>query len=234
MRSRLGSLSVMALLLATVGIGTGGPARAQIGLAGGIPGYPAVSQFSAGYGSNSYGSAGYAGGFGAYPSYGYGVNNGRVGTGYGSAGRLYQQSYQAARPQTTIALQPLYSAITSLPGWNGPTHRIRRRLHTRPAPPRAALFDNSGQVKWPSSIPKDPAVVATREAAEAAVRTVVLESQSTGHASVRPVVDAKNKLSEFERQALPEVRAKNTTDANGLETFILDLDKALDAMTYVY
>jgi hypothetical protein len=51
---------------------------------------------------------------------------------------------------------------------------------------------------------------------------------------VRPVIDAKNKLSAFERKILPEVRAKNATDGGALETFFFDLDNALDTMTYTF
>jgi hypothetical protein len=48
------------------------------------------------------------------------------------------------------------------------------------------------------------------------------------------VIEAKNKLSEFERRVLPEVKSKNATDGAALETFFLNLDKALDTMTYSY
>jgi hypothetical protein len=96
------------------------------------------------------------------------------------------------------------------------------------------VFDNDGKILWPSTIPGDPAAAELRRAAEAAVRAVVRESKSTGHASVQPVIDAKNKLSAFERKALPEVKAKNATDAAALETFFHDLDKALDALTYTF
>ncbi len=186
----MSTLFVTSLLV--IGTTTGGRVRAQLG-GYGTPGYPSTGQY------------------GAYPSYGYGVNNGRVGSGYQSAGRLYPQSYQVARPQTTIALQPLYSAITSLPGWygGGTTHRIRRRVRPRPSPPPETLFDDNGKVLWPSTIPDDPADVAARKAADAAVRTVVLESKSTGHASVRPVV---------ERQEQAEsIRAAGTAPGQGQE-----------------
>lgn len=63
-------------------------------------------------------------------------------------------------------------------------------------------------------------------------RTVVRESKSTGHGSVRLVVEAKNKLSTFEHQVLPGVKSKNQTDGSAVEAFFYDLDKALDVLTY--
>ena len=185
----------------------------------------ARAQFS-GYGNGAAGS-----------SYGYGVRTGQVGYGYRSAGQFYPQPSYSTRPQSTISFGPLESAITLLPGWNGSTtaHRIRRRVRTaRPRAPRIPPFKVDATILWPSTVPDDLATKSLRRDAEAAVRGVVLESKSTGHASVRPVIDAKNKLSAFERKILPEVKAKNATDGAALETFFFDLDNALDTMTYTY
>jgi hypothetical protein len=225
-------------------------ARAQIGFA--TAGYPTVSQFGLGYGfspfggyddsgyasgfgSNPFGVAGYGsvGGYGASP-YGYGVGTGQIGSGYQSANGLYNRAYQAARAQTTTDFQPLYNVITALPGWNAPAHRARRRLHARASVSSTPPFDNNGKIVWPSTIPDDPAAASLRRVAEEAVRTVVHESKSTGHASVRPVIDAKKKLSAFEHKVLPVVKTRNATDGASLETFFLDLDRALDTLTYTY
>jgi hypothetical protein len=175
---------------------------------------------------------------GVYPagnlSLGYGIRNGNIGPGYQSVGGLYGQAYGVSRPQTTVALQPLYSAITSLPGWDGPSYRPHRRIRHRPIAPSTPSFDGDGKILWPSTIPADPAAVELRQAAEAAVQAVVRESKSTGHASIRPVIDAKNKLSAFERKVLPGVKTRNHTDGDALEAFFVDLDRSLDALTYVY
>ena len=66
------------------------------------------------------------------------------------------------------------------------------------------------------------------------MRTVVRESKSTGHASIRPVIAAKTKLSAFERKVMPEVKAKNVTDGDALDTFFFHLDNALDTLTNTY
>jgi hypothetical protein len=236
----------ISLLFFCVALAAAHSARAQYGFA--IAGNPSVSQLGLGYGftpfggydtssfgSNPFGVAGYGsvGGYGSSP-YGYGLGTGQIGPGYQSAGRLYNRAYQAARPQTTTDFQPLYNAITALPGWNAPAHRARRRLHTRPSVSSTQPFDDNGKIVWPSTIPADPAATVLRRAAEEAVRTVVRESKSTGHGSVRPVIDAKNKLSAFEHKVLPAVKSRNATDGAALETFFFDLDKALDALTYTF
>jgi hypothetical protein len=192
-----------------------------------------------GYGINSFGSFAGVNSFGSFAGVaplGYEISNGAIGPGYWGASGLYGQAYRVARPQTTVALQPLYSAITSLPGWSGGgTGRVRRRVHhVRPSVPRTPTFDREGKILWPSTIPTDPGSSALREAAEKAVRSVVRESVSTGHASIRPVIDAKNKLSELEHRILPIVKDRNVTDGNELERFFFDLDSSLDAMTHVY
>jgi len=231
---------------------TGSSARAQIGLPG-LPENPTLEYFglgeqstplgdsggftsASGFIGNPFSTAGYAsvGGYGISP-YSYGVQTGQVAPGYRPAGSLYSNVHQAARPQTTVAFQPLYDAITALPGWNRSTHRARRRLRSvssAPRPSSISPFDDAGKITWPGAIANDSATAKLRETAEDAVRTVVRESKSTGHASVRPVVEAKNKLSAFERQVLPGVKSRNRTDGAAVEAFFFDLDHALDALTY--
>jgi hypothetical protein len=227
-RWRSATITALGLVLATTG---GRGARGQF-VGGQAPGaFRGGFGTGGGYGSNGFGS------FAGASSLGYNVRNGAVGTGYGSASGLYGQAYRAARPQTTVALQPLYSAITSLPGWSGTggTHRVRRRVHhAQPSVPRTPPFDREGKIRWPSTIPTDPASSELRSAAEDAVRTVVRESTLTGHASIRPVIDAKNKLSALEHKVLPQVKDRNVTDGDDLERFFFDLNSSLDALTYVY
>jgi hypothetical protein len=235
-------------------IASGNNARAQIGLPG-LPDNPTLEYFglgeqstplsgsgdftnASGYFGNPFSTAGYGsvGGYGISP-YGYGVETGQVASGYQPAGFLYSNVYQGARPRTTVAYQPLYDAITAVPGWNRSAHRTRRRLRSVAHPSRPSNiipFDETGKIAWPSTISSDSTTTKLRQAAEESVRTVVRESKSTGHASVRPVVEAKNKLSAFERQVLPEVKNRNRTDGAAVEAFFFDLDKALDALTYRY
>jgi hypothetical protein len=191
------------------------------------------------YGQGTVGGYGSFGGRGVSPyASGYNVNTGQLGAGYRSAAQFYQP---IVRPQTTINFQPLYSAITALPGWSGSgsgsSYRVRRRLPRRTAQssiPRAHLMDDNGTIRWPSTIPNDPSLAEARQAAEAAVRTVVHESKTTGHASIKPVIDAKKKLTAFAEKALPQVKIKNAADADALEAFFSQLGKTLDTMALYY
>lgn len=196
-----------------------------------------LGQLGSGFPSNTALGAGYGtvGGYGASP-YGYGVRTGQVGSGYQSAARLYNYSYQAARPQTVTSYQPLINAITLLPGWNGPSpsYRVHRRRRTQSDAPHPPPFDDTGKIIWPSTIPNDPSSVSLRKAADDAVKSVVLEWKATGHGSVRPVIDAKKKLSAYEHAALPAVKSKNATDGTALESFFVDLDRVLDVLTLTY
>ena len=190
---------------------------------------------ASGFGSNMFSVAGYAavGGYG-YSPYGYGVGNGQVGSGYQSAAVLYNNAYRAGRPQTTTNFQPLMSAITSLPGWNAPVHRVRHRLDSQTSASRPSPFDETGKIVWPSSIPEDAATDSLRRPADDAVKSVYLEWKSNGHASIRPVIDTKKKILAFKHKVLPAVWRKNATDGFALETFFGDLDKALDVLTFRY
>ena len=118
MTSRRWSTLVSGFVL-TLALAAGGPARAQFGFFGGIPGSPTVSQFGLGYGTGTawgtssfdHGSfsgagSGRLGGISVFPSPGYGLG---------------------LRPQTTTSFQPLANVITSLPGWSGRVHRVHRR-----------------------------------------------------------------------------------------------------------
>jgi hypothetical protein len=182
----------------------------------------------------SYGGLGNLGGTGGGgSSYGYGIRNGQVGSGYHAAGGLYGRAYRYSRPQTSVQFQPLMSAITSLPGWNGPTGGGHRRYRRHVVPPMTT-YDESGRILWPSTIPDDPDSNRLKQAAEAAVRSVIHESKTTGHASVRPVIAAKSKLSAYERRILPDIKGRNVTGGDELEWFFFDIDRSLDTLTYYY
>jgi hypothetical protein len=124
MTSRRWSTLVSGLVL-TLALAAGGPARAQSFGFQGIPGYPSVSQFGSGYGTGT--AAGIAPDYGSFGEVGYG-GLGRIGAfplpGYGlSIGR---------RPQTTTSFQSVSNVITTVPGWFGRSHRIRRRHSVLP------------------------------------------------------------------------------------------------------
>lgn len=181
--------------------------------------------------------------YGAVPgstpsSYGYGINNGLVGPGYQAVYRLNQQAYYAAArgPQTVTDYQSLINAITSLPGWYGPPAAARphRPIHPRPTMASDELFRDDGTIRWPGATPSDPAAAPARQAAEDAVRVVVQESRKYDHATIRHVVDARNKLAAFAGKTLPALKARNAADADALERFIVELQKTLATLALNY
>jgi len=106
-------ISLISGLVFALTLATAGSARAQFGPRG-IAGYPPVSQFGPGYwtgapyGVSPYGISPYASGSFRVP-------------GYGGFGGFPHPGYRLSigpRRQTTTSFQPLYNAITSLPGWN--------------------------------------------------------------------------------------------------------------------
>lgn len=213
-------------------------ARGQFG------GYSSFGQYGVGYsslgqvGTNLGAGVGYGGiSFGGGPPSGYGIISGQVGSVYQSTGNLYRQAYRVARPQTTVALQPLYSAITSLPGWSGTSGGGYRRVrHVRPRSldPPIPHYDRNGNILWPGIIQDDPTSTALRREANEAFRAAFRESKSTGHASIRPVIAAKNKLSAYERKILPAIKGRSVPDGDALEAFFVDLDRSLDVMNSYY
>ena len=197
--------------------------------------------------SNSYGNLGY-GGFGTTPYnydygsygvspfsvYGYGVTNG-VGTGFqSSTSSLRGSTPISPAPQTTVALQPVFDVISRAPGWYRSSRTRRVSARTQPRMPREQLLADDGTIRWPGATSDDPVVAAARRAAEGAVKDVVHQGKSSGHASVRQVVDAKAKLTAFAREALPKVKARSAADARGLESFVVELEKTLQTMADRY
>jgi hypothetical protein len=63
-------------------------------------------------------------------------------------------------------------------------------------------FDSVGKIAWPEGLPKDPNIAESPRTAEDAIRDVVRESKTTGHTPIRPVDDAKDKLSAFKEKVL--------------------------------
>ncbi len=230
-------------------LGVFGIGRVEAQLIRGTPGYPNVGQFG-GYGLGSgYGSVGFLGapsfygsGYGSGygvgiggPSFygsGYGVGNGIVGPGYRSANQFYRPAVIRTAPLTTTNFAPLYNAITSLPSWNGTSRGSSPSPRPRPSPtvPREQLLNEDGKILWPSAAPDTPA----RRAAETAVQAVAREARDANQASIRHVIDARNKLNAYARESLASVKTRNAADAHGLETFIVELEKTLQQMAVNY
>jgi hypothetical protein len=197
-------------------------------------GYPTVHNYANAVGIGAYGSfSPYSASY-ASLGYGYGFSTGVQGPGYVAANRLYTRPAYHGGAQTYNNLQGLAYLVTQVPGWNQTTGRMRP--HPRPAPtvPREQLLSGDGTILWPSATPDDGATFGARRRAEEAVGTVAVAAASNGHATIRQVLDAKNKLTDFARRALPIVKAKNAADSDSLERFIVELGKTLQTMAVNY
>jgi uncharacterized membrane protein len=115
MRSQCRNVLVTAFVL-SLALTTADTARAQF-VVPGLAGEPAIGSFGPAYGGVvayglspvGYGPFGYGGG-------GYGIINPATGTGYGWGG-----------VQTTHSYRSMSNAISLVPGWDGPSRRVRRR-----------------------------------------------------------------------------------------------------------
>ena len=92
------------------------------------------------------------------------------------------------------------------------------------------LLGPGGTVRWPSAAPDGPA----RKAAEEAVKSAVAEHDKYGQATIRQVVDARNKLTEYLRESLPAVKEHNRADGDALERFVVELQKTLATLAVNY
>ncbi len=157
--------------------------------------------------------------------------------GYPPAGYFYRAPRNVGTPrgaQTVTDYRPLIRAITSLPGWNQPPSRSNRRGIPLPSLPRAELLGAHGEVLWPAATPSNSRLLVPKQDVEKAVALVVSEHDKYGEASIRHVADARNKLTEFARQSLPSLKARDKTAADQLERFIVELQKTLATLTVNY
>jgi hypothetical protein len=84
-----------------------------------------------------------------------------------------------------------------------------------------------GKVLLPGTMANDTRLMPGRLDAEDAVGLVVLEHATYAKATIRHVADARNKLTEFARQSLPSLKARDRDAATQLERFIVELKKTL-------
>jgi hypothetical protein len=136
--------------------------------------------------------------------------------------------------QTVTDYRPLIRAITSLPGWNGTPAAPHRPVRSLPALTVGDLMTVDGKILWPGTTAKDTRLMPARRDAEEAVGLVAREHAIYGQATIRHVADARNKLTEFARQSLPSLKARDRDAATQLERFVVELQKTLATLTAHY
>ena len=105
---------------------------------------------------------------------------------------------------------------------------------SRPKPviPLSSFFDADDKLTWPSEAPSTGSLKEKREASDQACLAVLEESRQFGAASIVTVTTARQKLLDYGRPALQEVRSRATPRvADSFHVFLLSLYKGLDRAT---
>ena len=121
--------------------------------------------------------------------------------------------------QTITDYRPLIRAITSLPGWSGTPQAPHRPVRHLSSVPMSELISADGKILWPATIANDTKLTPARGAAEESVSLVAREQATYGQATIRHVVDARNKLTEVARQSLPSLKARDRNAASQARAF---------------
>ncbi|MBX6316146.1 MAG: hypothetical protein IRY99_25030, partial [Isosphaeraceae bacterium] len=117
-----------------------------------------------------------------------------------------RRNYYALRPRTATT----------------PTRTTRREDLI----PRDKLMDDQGNIHWPASAP----ATLERAAVDQAVKAAVADAHERGRASVRDIVNARDKLEAYGHPTLAELRSKSPADAEGFRHFLNSLDHVLSRM----
>jgi hypothetical protein len=96
--------------------------------------------------------------------------------------------------------------------------------------PLASFFDASLRLIWPNESPVDGELQGKRDVSDDAGRAVLMETKQHGPASLASVTDARQKLLDYGRPALREIRARATPAiADSFHGFLLSLYDSLAA-----
>jgi hypothetical protein len=137
-------------------------------------------------------------------------------------GFVPQYDVQARRPSTERVQRS--SSMASRPSHVQPTAAAA----TRPIIPLASFFDQSMRLGWPAEAPLDGDLKEKRAVSDEASLAVLTETRQHGTASLSTVADARQKLLNYGRPALKEVRASNTPRvADTFHLFLLSLYESL-------
>jgi len=102
----------------------------------------------------------------------------------------------------------------------------------RPAQPVASFFDASGRLVWPAEAPTNGDLKAKRDASDQATAAVRREVDAQGWAPIALAAEARQKLLDYGRPALQEVRASSTpVIAQTFHEFLLSLYNSIGSAT---
>jgi len=138
---------------------------------------------------------------------------------YGSRRGAQVAAARAARSPGDIAPPP-------------PTATTPAPTPARPAAPVASFFDAAGRLVWPADAPIDGELKGKRDVSDQAAAAVRREVDAQGWAPIALAAEARQKLLDYGRPALQEVRATTTPGiAQTFHEFLLSLYDAIGAAT---
>jgi hypothetical protein len=101
-------------------------------------------------------------------------------------------------------------------------------VSTVPTPPLDSFFDPSLKLVWPMNSPIDGDLGQKRDISDQASLSVLQETRQSQFASLATVTDARQKLLDYGRPALKELRTTSTTPvAESFHQFLLSLYESL-------
>ncbi|APW61283.1 hypothetical protein [Paludisphaera borealis] len=159
----------------------------------------------------------------------YNMYNAWTASNYQAANLYNQQAVaQALQNQKMMAtMAPRYDVRTQEPASTAATTDDNQGF--KPLP-KSQVFSPDGKVIWPSGAPATGELGKERDAAEAAILTVVKEFASTRRATIASVSEAKERLYAYGKPALRDLNRESRPDAVRLLRFMASLELLLDAM----
>ncbi|WP_165070728.1 hypothetical protein [Paludisphaera rhizosphaerae] len=140
---------------------------------------------------------------------------------YGSRRAAEIAAAQAARSPGEVAAHG--SSATTAPPPPPPA---------KPAQPVASFFDASGRLVWPAEAPTNGDLKAKRDVSDQAAAAVRREVDAQGWAPIALAAEARQKLLDYGRPALQEVRASSTPMiAQTFHEFLMSLYNAIGSAT---
>jgi hypothetical protein len=146
-------------------------------------------------------------------------------------GFVQQQSARgpAAGSRAAAALARRSPGETRGPAPTQPEPKVADAQPARPASaPLASFFNAAGALIWPSDSPYDGTLKERRDISDQAVAAVRSEAEARGYASIPLAAEARQKLLDYGKPALQEIRATSTPRvADTFHEFLLGLYNSL-------
>lgn len=133
---------------------------------------------------------------------------------------------QSRRPPAQRPLPPV--SLAEEAGQAAAAEAAAASARPKPNLPIASFFDAQNRLEWPSESPTTGELKAKRDESDQACLAVLKETKENGVASISLVADARQKLLDYGRPALQEIRAVATARiADTFHLFLLSLYESL-------